>query len=195
MRLFAAVDLAPPVRHAAADAAQRLARAVAEPGARGGPRVSWVREGNLHLTVRFLGEIEGGRAQVLAARFAEPLAGGAFDIELGGVGVFPPNGPPRVVWLGVTRGAERLAALAAGVDERLVLWGFGREDRPFQPHLTIGRCREPLGRGARDRILGADVGALGASRVDEVVLYESRLAAGGPTYVALARAPLSASGR
>ena len=192
MRLFAAVDLAPSVRRAAADAAKCVARAAADSGARGGLRVSWVREGNLHLTVRFLGEIEDGRARELVARFAEPLAGQAFDIELGGVGVFPPNGPARVVWLGVSRGAERLAALAAGVDERFFLWGFGRADRPFRAHLTIGRCRDPLDRQARDRILGASVGAMGTSRVDEVVLYESRLASGGPTYVALSRAPLAA---
>jgi 2'-5' RNA ligase len=190
MRLFAAVDFAPPVRRAAADATRRLARALAGPDARGGPRVSWVRDENLHLTLRFLGEIDDGRVGDLAGRFAAPLAASAFDVEVGGVGVFPPAGPPRVVWLGVLLGAERLAALAAEVDERFLLWGFGRADRPFRAHLTIGRCKELLDRGARDRILGVDVGALGSSRISEVVLYESRLAPGGPTYVALARGPL-----
>jgi 2'-5' RNA ligase len=140
--------------------------------------------------MRFLGEVEDGRAGDLAARFVAPLAGGTFDIEISGVGVFPPVGPSRVVWLGVTRGSERLTALAAQLDERFLLWGFGREDRPFRAHLTVGRCKEALDRATRDRILGAGVASLGTSGVGEVVLYESRLAAGGPTYVALARAPI-----
>jgi 2'-5' RNA ligase len=190
MRLFAAVDLAPSVRRAAADATRRLANAVAGSGARGRPRVSWVREENLHLTMRFLGEVEDSRIGDLATRFIAPLDGGTFDIEISGVGVFPPVGPSRVIWLGVTRGSERLAALAAQIDERFLRWGFGREDRPFRAHLTVGRCREALDRAARDRILAAAVASLGSSRVDQVVLYESRLAPGGPTYVALARAPL-----
>jgi len=190
MRLFAAVDLEPPVRRAVFETGGRLARALAGPGRPGRPRVSWVREENLHLTMRFLGEIADGSVADLAARFAAPLAAAPFDIGLGGVGVFPPAGPPRVVWVGVTLGADRLAALAAEVDGRFVAWGLGREDRPFRAHLTIGRCKDSLDRDARDRLLGADVGELGASRIDDVVLYESRLSSAGPTYVALARAPL-----
>jgi 2'-5' RNA ligase len=195
VRLFAAVDLAAPVRHAAFAVGEGLARALAGPDARGRLRVSWVREENLHLTVRFLGEIEDGRVGDLGAAFCAPLATQAFDLELGGVGVFPPSGPPRVIWIGVRQGAERLAALSAEVDERFEALGFGRGDRPLRAHLTIARCKDAFDRQMRDRILGADPGAIGASRVQEVVLYESRLSARGPAYASLARAPLSAWGR
>lgn len=191
MRVFAAVDLERAVRGAACAAGAGLARALAGSGGRGRSGVSWVREERLHLTLRFLGEVEERRIEDLMERFSAPLATVAFEIELGGFGVFPPTGPPRVVWIGVTRGAERLAALSAEIEGRFVAWGFGRADGPFRAHLTLGRCREPLGPQARDRLLGAGAGTVGVSRVDQVVLYESRLSSNGPTYVALARAPLS----
>lgn len=192
MRLFAAVDLEPHVRHAVFAAGERVARALAGPGGHRRSRVSWVREGNLHLTIRFLGEVEDSRVGDLIAGFSVPLATAAFEIELGGVGVFPPSGPPRVIWIGVTHGAERLTSLSAEVDARFAESGFGRDDRPFQAHLTIARCKDVIDRQACGRLLGADPGALGASRVEEVVFYQSRLSASGPTYEALARAPLSA---
>jgi 2'-5' RNA ligase len=191
MRLFAAVDLSPTVRRAVATAGERLNRTLSGAGGHSRSRVSWVRAENLHLTMRFLGEIADARVEDLAERFAAPLATSVFDIELGGVGVFPLAGPPRVVWIGVTRGVDGLTALSAEVEERLAACGFGREERPFRAHLTIGRCRDPLDRAARDRLLGTEVGALGSSRIDETVLYQSLLSASGPTYIALARAPLS----
>jgi len=154
-------------------------------------RVSWVREENLHLTMRFLGEVEDRQVEDLVARFTEPLAMRAFDIEFGGVGIFPPAGPPRVVWLGVICGADWLFALNAEVEGRFVAWGYGRDNRPFRAHLTLGRCRDPLGPQARDLLLRTDARAVGTSRVDCVVLYQSQLSSSGPTYVPLARALLS----
>jgi 2'-5' RNA ligase len=192
VRLFAAVDLAPPVRRAAFAAGERLARALTGPGGRGRSRVSWVREENLHLTMRFLGEIEDSRVEGLVVGFSAPLVTAAFEIELGGVGVFPPSGPPRVIWIGVRQGAEPLTALSAEIDARCAALGFGRDDRPFRAHLTLARCKDAIDRQACDRLLGTNPGAPGVSRVNEVVLYQSRLSASGPTYVALARAPLSA---
>lgn len=191
MRLFAAVDLEAPVRREAFAFGERLACKLGGPGGRGRARVSWVREENLHLTMRFLGEVDDRAVEDLVARFGEPLTTQAFDIELGGAGVFPPAGPPRVVWLGVTRGADRLLALNAEVEDRFVAWGYGRDDRPFRAHLTLGRCKTLLEREARELLLRADARPIGTSRVDAVVLYQSQLLASGPTYVPLARAGLS----
>jgi 2'-5' RNA ligase len=191
MRLFAAVDLEPTTRRAAFALGARVARGLAGSGDRGRPRVSWVKEENLHITMRFLGEVEDRRAADLVAQFTAPLATRVFDIELGGVGVFPPAGPPRVVWLGVTSGADRLFELNAELEARFDAWGYGREPRSFRAHLTLGRCREPLGPRARERVVRTDAGDIGTSRIDGVVLYESRLSPSGPAYVALARAPLS----
>ena len=191
MRLFAAVDLDPSVRSAARSVAERLGRVLAGPGARRRSGVSWVREENLHLTMRFLGEVDDGRAAELVERFGEPCETATFSIELCGIGIFPPSGPPRVVWIGVTNGADRLAVLDAEVERRMAAAGFGRDDRPFRAHLTIGRVKDALGPSGGRQMLAEPVGSLGTSRVTHVVLYESRLSARGPTYVALARAPLS----
>ena len=191
MRLFVAIELDQAVRQAAAAVGDRLARSLQKALAGRNPGVSWVRAENLHLTLRFLGEIEDSRASSLVARFAEPLPSLPFEIELGGLGVFPAAGAPRVVWIGVTDGRPELVSLAACVEDRLEAWGFGREPRPFQAHLTLGRCRQPLSPRARDVLVDpAAEGTVGRSRVDHVALIESRLSAGPPVYVARAHATL-----
>ena len=190
MRLFVAVELEPSLRRDAAAAGARLAAALRRGMPGGRADISWVPPDNLHLTLRFLGEVEEARAIALADRFPQPIAVDPFEIELAGVGVFPPSGSPRVVWIGVTLGREALTSLAAQVEERLASWGFGREARPFQAHLTLGRCRQPLGPRARDLLVEVAVAAVGKSRIDRVVLFESRLSSGPATYVRQAVAPL-----
>lgn len=190
MRLFIAVELKAALRRDAAAAGARLAAALRRGLPGGRADVSWVRPDNLHLTLRFLGEIDEARALALADRFAEPFATKPFEIELAGVGAFPPSGSPRVVWIGTTLGRETLTALAEQVDARLESWGFAREARPFQAHLTLGRCRQPLGPRARDLLAGVITEPVGRSRVDRVVLFESRLSSGPATYIPRAVAPL-----
>ncbi len=191
MRLFVAVDLDEAVRQAASAVGDRLARALQKAAPGRTPGVSWVRAGNLHLTLRFLGEIEEFRAAALVARFAEPLRLSPFEIDLAGIGVFPAAGSPRVVWVGVTEGRPELVSLAASVEDRLDACGFGREPRQFQAHLTLGRCREPLTPRARDVLVDhAEAVTVGRSRVDHVMLMESQLSAGPPVYIARARAAL-----
>ena len=116
VRLFVAVDLEPsraPRRgvRRGADAWPRALRR-GHAGGRGRGLMGAARS-NLHLTLRFLGEVDGRRAgdRARVTRFAAPLAAAAFDIELAGVGVFPPSGSPRVVWIGVTPGVEALTSL------------------------------------------------------------------------------------
>jgi len=191
MRLFIAVELEPSVRREAAAAGVRLAAALRRGLPGGRADVSWVRPDNLHLTLRFLGEVEESEALALVRRFPEPFAVEPFEIELCGVGMFPSSGSPRVVWIGMTVGREELSALAAQVDNRLASWGFARETRPFQAHLTLGRCRQPLGPRARDLLTGVITSPVGRSRVDRLVLFESRLTAGAATYVRQAVAPLA----
>jgi len=191
MRLFVAVELDEAVRQAASAVGDRLARALQKAVPGRNPGVSWVRVPNLHLTLRFLGEIEESRAAALVARFAEPLPLSPFEIDLAGIGVFPAAGSPRVVWIGVTEGRPKLVSLAAFVEDRLDAWGFGREPRPFQAHLTLGRCRQPLSPHAQDVLVDlAAAVTVGRSRVDHVTLMESQLSAGPPVYLARARAAL-----
>lgn len=190
MRLFVAVGLDDARRRAVGGLAADLARRLASRGV--GRSARWVEPANLHLTVRFIGEVGDEQAariqEAVRRRFATP----AFDLGLGGLGVFPPVGPPRVLWVGVTEGEDSLAALHEEVEARLEALGEPRETRPFSAHLTLARFKEP------DRRLGEVVRAIlrdipaevGACRIDRVTLYESRLAPTGPTYTPLVYAAL-----
>lgn len=148
--------------------------------------VSWVATPNLHLTIRFLGEVEPDRLEAVATTLAEvATAGPAFHLALQGLGAFPSPTRPRVVWAGVTGGAE-VVELATRVEEALAKLGFAREGRPFSAHVTLGRAREPQ----RDPVLAAAL-AMGAQRefgsfrVDEITLMRSDLSPRGARYTPL----------
>jgi 2'-5' RNA ligase len=190
MRLFVAVELSEAIRAEASRVARELADALGQGSRRA---VSWAAPANMHLTVRFVGEVEPGTARELARRIGEPLAAPAFRLAVGGLGAFPHAGPPRIIWLGVTEGGERLAEVHDEVERLLVGLGLPPDDRPFRAHLTLGRVRTPLGLTARQALASVHAGALGACGVSEVTLFESRLSPRGSTYMALARGRLAGS--
>ena len=135
MRIFIAVFPPEPVQAAAFAVIERLRRR--DDG------VSWVKRENLHYTLRFMGELgEDGtrRTGEAVADGAAPHA--AFEVALGGLGAFPKRERARVLWLGLERGGEAFVALARDIETALRRHGFERADRPFAPHLTIGRVRE-----------------------------------------------------
>jgi len=164
--------------------------------------VKWVETENLHLTLRFFGEIDEDdlRSSIevvqTVTRSVTP-----FTIELAGVGCFPPAGRPRVIWVGMRSGGERLVQLAGQLDVAFGEAGLGRERRPFRPHLTIGRLRGPdRRRGQRRRkqrfgpapplqavpeiqaaLTAARCGPLPVT-VAEVAVVESILRPAGPVY-------------
>ena len=183
LRAFLALELPPEVRAEAFRAAEELRRELAN-------AVRWVPEENLHLTLKFLGDVDSQRVPRLVSSAAAKLARvERFEGALGGLGAFPNARAARVLWLGLTRGSAQLARLARKLDSVATRAGAERDRRPFQAHLTIGRLQEPA-RVAIERIPGP--GSL-PFPVEEVVLYESRLSAAGPTYVPLARLPLGQS--
>jgi 2'-5' RNA ligase len=138
--------------------------------------------------------VEPARAEQVSDRVAEPWPIEAFDLELAGLGMFPPAGPPRVIWVGVARGAEALVALERVIQQRVGPLGFEPESRPFHPHLTLGRVRKPVRPRARDLVCrDIATGTIGRCRVTEVVLYQSELSREGPTYTVLAHGPLATS--
>lgn len=188
MRLFVAVDLDEACRRAAARLAGCLARQI-DAKVRPSPRIGWVSEDRMHLTLRFIGEV-GEPAAADIQRALEPAYDvPVFDLELSGVGTFPPSGSPRVIWIGVTRGGNHLAQLSRLVEDRLAPFGLEKEDRPFTAHLTLGRIRE-RGRASMRAVLGAARFEHRVSRVTHVTLYQSRLSPKGPTHVPILRAPL-----
>ena len=155
--------------------------------------VAWVRAANLHFTLRFLGDLESARLE--AARHALVAAAAApdsapFRVRLGGAGAFPGPARARVLWLGVNEGAAPLALLAGRVEAALVREGFPRADRPFTPHLTLGRPRDPDGTAEAVARFLAAVFPQAEFAVGEIVLVSSALAAGGSIYAPIAHAAL-----
>jgi len=188
VRSFVAVPLPEEIRTGISTAAQELARALTDAG------IKWFRKiENLHITVKFFGQVEEAKLTELAGELSRALAPvPRFRLELRGVGAFPSPRKANVVWAGVEDGARGLKAVAEvveGVGER---FGFAREQRAFTGHVTVGRSK---GRGVDVRAaLDAFAGrAFGATTVEEVHVYESRLGGEGSTYVLRSRAALASN--
>jgi 2'-5' RNA ligase len=96
---------------------------------------------NLHVTVWFIGEADEARAAVIQRTLEPRFATAAFDLHVRGFGAFPPHGPPRVLWLGIGRGADSAAQVYEEVRERLVRLGLEPERRLYSPHITVARVR------------------------------------------------------
>jgi 2'-5' RNA ligase len=145
------------------------------------PHFRWTPRDNLHLTIRFVGNVERGLVESVAGALAH-RSFAAFDVELGDVGSFGRGRAARVVWLGLRKGAEVAAALASQVEEECVRVGLAAESRPYTAHLTLARAR-PRG--------GASLPELPALprvrpwRADQLVLYSSRLTRTGTVYEVL----------
>jgi 2'-5' RNA ligase len=182
-RLFTAIELATDVKAVIAQQQHDLAAALRR---RGNPVRTTPAE-QLHLTLVFIGQVADDRAAAIADAMRRPLSIEPFTIGFGGVGVFPPRGRARVLWLGVSRGADATIALFEDVSARLADVGVPRETRPFRPHLTIGRWRD----GEGPQRLEAPQATLDAvQEVAAVTLFESRLHPAGATHVPLVSSPL-----
>ncbi|HEV8663540.1 MAG TPA: RNA 2',3'-cyclic phosphodiesterase [Candidatus Methylomirabilis sp.] len=178
MRLFIAIVLSDALRDALG-ALQRDLRAA------GGP-VSWVKPENIHLTLKFLGEVPPAREGLVREAMAEAVAGlSPFTLRAGGCGAFPGGRNPRVLWVGLRAGGPEAATLAARVEAACAARGFPPENRAFRGHLTLGRVRGSRGLEETLRRLQAHAeDTLGETAVDRIVLYESRLHPAGSIYTA-----------
>ena len=153
--------------------------------------VAWVAESNLHVTLKFLGQVDETRAPALADALRATLAGQpAFDVGVRGLGAFPSPTRPRVIWAGLEDATGALAAVAQQVDACCGGLGFPRETREFAAHVTLGRVREPRRQPTLADALarGADFARL---RVERVSLMRSELSPRGARYSELAAAPLA----
>jgi 2'-5' RNA ligase len=192
MRLFVAAEPADQVRTAADACARRLRDRLAMSQAAVGIR--WVPVASMHLTVWFLGEVSDVRASAVIDALRPRFETAAFDLHIAGFGAFPPSGPPRVLWMGVTQGLEDLARAHDEVGARLQPWGFLPEGRAYSAHLTIARVKEPPHGAARAAIRQAiahEPADAGSCRVAELTVFRSRTSPPGATYEPLLRVPLS----
>jgi 2'-5' RNA ligase len=186
MRLFVAIDLDSEARTAIAAEQARLRR-----GAEHGSAMRWVRPDQMHLTLVFLGEVSEPRVSAVVHALEQPLDRRAFEAIYGGLGVFPPRGAPRALWIGALKGGDDLRALHEDIAARVRSVDVPLDDRAFSPHLTLARWKtsRPSDR-TRILALGRRT-AVARSRVDHATLYHSRLSSDGSEYMALARANLS----
>jgi RNA 2',3'-cyclic 3'-phosphodiesterase len=184
VRAFIAVEISEGSRAALAELATRLKRTEAG--------VSWTRPGSIHLTLRFLGDIAADRVDEIAAAMNEACQGLApIPVELGGWGTFPANKRPRVIWVGLTSGAAPLATLFVRLETALVARGFGPADKPFSPHLTLGRVKSGQNLASALKVMESHAGrSLGAFTADRIILFQSELHPTGAVYTKLRQAPL-----
>jgi 2'-5' RNA ligase len=188
VRLFVAVEIDPRVAHALTDfgaTLRRKARALA-PAA----RIGWVSPEQLHVTSRFIGEVNDEKAASIAGALLQELAVQPFDLVMQGAGAFPERGAPRVLWAGIAAGREGLVAVEAEISTRLVECGVEREDRPYRPHVTLARVREPAGLRSAALFETLADRRFGTSRVEAITLFQSRTSPKGAVYTPLCRTPL-----
>ncbi len=183
MRTFIAIDLDRPVR----DSLSRLQEELKSCGA----DVRWVKAENIHLTLKFLGDISEETAGDIVSILEKSCTGvSAFDIEVSGVGVFPDIKSPRVLWAGIS-GDAALRELHRKIEDGTASLGFRRENRKFVPHLTLGRFRSSGGRKIpADKLEKHRGSRFGPVRVGSVILMKSDLGPGGATYTRIAEIPL-----
>lgn len=150
--------------------------------------VAWVARDNFHLTLKFLGGVDAARLDaIVAALTGVAVAWRPFDLGLGGLGAFPSPTRPRVLWVAIEDGAAEAARLAAQVDEALAGLGFERETRPFSPHVTLGRARQPRRQPRLAEVLRG--GGAGRQRVERLSLVQSELSPRGARYTELSALP------
>lgn len=181
IRSFVAILLDDPVRAAVASTVERLRPL--------GRAVAWVPPQNLHVTLQFLGGQSEERLAAAEAALGDAVALSApVDVTFHGIGAFPGLERPRILWIGLAHGALEVRALQARVSDALAARGFPKEDRPWHPHLTIGRVfddrrwRREAGPERQSAVARAATTTFGTLRVAEVALMRSDLSAAGAHY-------------
>lgn len=192
MRAFIAIAL-PPETVTALGLIQRAWQASAAAAARA---VKWVQPASIHLTLKFLGETHTSMAPALGLAIEQAARGrGAPTLRLAQTGCFPNTRLPRVLWVGLGGDVALLAGLQAAIEQHVSPLGFPSEQRPFSPHLTLGRVREEAAPEAR-QALGSAASGLNVPQTAflaaSVSLMRSDLRRDGAVYTQLAKADLAA---
>jgi len=156
--------------------------------------VRWVPVQNMHLTLKFLGDVSQADVDTLTQLLrTETETRSAFDISIGGLGSFPSPNRARVLLIRIKASAE-LEALQRGIESACTRVGYRSESRPFSPHLTIGRVRRGISSAEQTNIHKTltefKIDSLGTARVDSIHLYKSELKPSGAVYTKLFSAPL-----
>jgi 2'-5' RNA ligase len=183
LRCFLAVPLPSPLKQSVG----KMMRGLREAGA----DVKWVPEQNLHITLKFLGATDEEKIEEITGALRKKISPRpAFYITIGGVGRFPGGRHPRVIWVGIQEYGP-LEYIYSDIEDVMKKIGYPPEDRPFSPHLTIGRVRS--GKRLPELLIRLDefrAASFDGFEVKGVTLMKSELKPGGAEYSSLAEIPL-----
>jgi RNA 2',3'-cyclic 3'-phosphodiesterase len=183
IRAFIAIELPPDVKTALKNIQTKLKQA-------GNQAVKWVEFANIHLTLKFLGNISSAQIElVTSAMQAAAQSSGPFRLQVQAPGAFPNLNRVQVIWIGLTGDLDHLAILQKSLDSNLAKLGFPPENKPFSPHLTLGRVRETATLADKQTI-GKSISTftIEPGMIFDVLslnLMQSRLSSAGPTYTRL----------
>jgi 2'-5' RNA ligase len=152
-------------------------------------RITWTREGNWHLTLFFLGEVEERTLESLREQLAE-VRMAPFTFQASGGGFFPPGRKPRVIWVGVRQGADACGKLASLVESAVHPLGFVSDKHDFRAHLTLGRIKQARQDNWSSLLEYLNGVSWPTVSIDSFVLWQSTLKSTGPEYTSLERYPL-----
>ncbi|MDR3578267.1 MAG: RNA 2',3'-cyclic phosphodiesterase [Anaerolineaceae bacterium] len=157
--------------------------------------IRWVPPHNIHITLKFLGDVSTNNLQILTQIIASEVSRyHPFEIRIGGLGAFPNLRQPRVIWIGVQAPAV-LENLQRGIEAETRRMGYVAEERPFSPHLTVGRTSHNANQDDIRQIAvilsNTTVADLGTVQVESVRLFKSDLQRSGAVYTVIADAQLS----
>jgi len=188
LRAFIAVEL-PPEIHKAIESKTAPIRA-----ALNASLIRWVPSANIHLTLKFLGDVSPANLEMLSQMLTVEVAKHqVFEMEFEGLGAFPNPRRPRVIWIGI-QAPTGLEALQHGIEAAAATMGYPPDKRPFSPHLTIGRVKQKVNVAGMQKIRSAleenQVGSLGTTLVTAMHLFKSDLKPTGAVYTRLFSAPL-----
>ena len=182
MRLFVAVDIDKETRAGLVAVRDGIHGVIAQ--ARVPPRVAWVKPEIAHVTLRFIGETSDDTVWAIQNALNGVVVT-PFDIVWDTIGTFGGTRNPRVIWVGTSSGVDAFVDLAADLNARLDRLIAREPARPFRPHVTVGRVRDPGTQVNWTAALAAVQMPRTVTRVDHVTLYRSHLSPKGPTYTAL----------
>jgi 2'-5' RNA ligase len=190
LRAFIAVELPLDLRQVIYEATSKLRQQV-------GTLVRWVSIDNLHLTLKFLGDVSPANVDMISQMLrAETGLFNCFELRLSGLGSFPNLKRPRVIYIGI-QAPLALETLQRGIESASRRLGYEAEERGFSPHLTLGRVRQNVTATEQQVIRRAledtKIDFLGTARVDSVQLFKSDLRPSGSVYTRLYTAPLRKS--
>jgi 2'-5' RNA ligase len=185
-RVFCAIELPSGVREQLEDHVARLQRQVPDVA------TSWSRVENIHLTLKFFGNVAMDQIATISAATSRAVKEfSAFEIEVGGTGVFPKPSRAQVLWIGVHDSSKQLSALQQRLEDECEAAGFPKEDHAYRPHLTIARIRKAKGaQRLAEAHLGMQFKPMPVT-LKELIVFRSELTSKGSKYTELSNHQLS----